>query len=88
MKRHFDTEELARSFALRLIIHLVGDIHQPLHCSNRVTDEYPLGDKGGNSFTLPYHFGTSDLHGVWDALIYEYHAAIKLVIISMCLLLL
>jgi hypothetical protein len=79
MKVRFDTLDEARSFALRLIIHLVGDIHQPLHCSNRVTKESPTGDKGGNDFHLPSHYGNSDLHAVWDTLIYEYHAAVKLV---------
>ena len=28
-------EIVARSYALRLLIHYVGDIHQPLHCSSR-----------------------------------------------------
>lgn len=78
MNKRFDTELEAKSFALRLIIHFVGDIHQPFHCANRVNDDFPEGDKGGNLFTLPYHFGTSDLHGVWDALIYEYHATVNL----------
>lgn len=36
------------------IVHLVGDVHQPLHCSGRITDD-PVerdGDKGGNEFCL------------------------------------
>ena len=33
VKNYFPDEEDARSFALRLIIHYAGDIHQPLHAS-------------------------------------------------------
>jgi hypothetical protein len=36
--------------ALRFVIHFVGDIHQPLHCSTRVTRALPEGDRGGNDF--------------------------------------
>jgi S1/P1 Nuclease len=38
----------ARAQALRLIIHLVGDIHQPLHCATRVDRVHRTGDVGGN----------------------------------------
>ena len=72
-------EQAAKSLCLRLLIHYIGDIHQPLHCSSRVDKNYPKGDKGGNMFTLPYHYGASDLHAVWDSLIYEYHKSISLV---------
>jgi hypothetical protein len=42
------TNQSARAQALRLIIHLVGDIHQPLHCVTRVSSALPGGDQGGN----------------------------------------
>jgi hypothetical protein len=54
------------------IVHLVGDVHQPLHCSGRITDD-PVerdGDKGGNEFCLQP--GCRDntrllnLHSFWD----------------------
>lgn len=38
-----------RSFALRLIIHYVGDIHQPLHAVSEVDHRFPTGDMGGNA---------------------------------------
>lgn len=47
------TEENGRSMAMRFLIHYVGDLHQPLHCSSRVNGDYPKGDRGGNSFKLP-----------------------------------
>ncbi|HEU4558748.1 MAG TPA: S1/P1 nuclease [Longimicrobium sp.] len=52
--------------ALAWVLHLVGDIHQPLHNSARVTplDRLPDGDRGGNSFRLQ---GSLDnLHSFWD----------------------
>ena len=62
----------ARSFALRLIIHYVGDIHQPLHATTLVDDEYPNGDAGGNFEHIPNICGASNLHAVWDSLTYLY----------------
>lgn len=43
---------LSDSFHLRLLIHYVGDVHQPLHASSRYTKKYPEGDEGGNLFYL------------------------------------
>jgi hypothetical protein len=42
-----------RAAYLSWLIHLVGDIHQPLHCSTLVNDDYPApaGDKGGTAFS-------------------------------------
>lgn len=41
-----------KSFMLVFLIHLVGDIHQPLHNTSRVSKEHPKGDKGGNEFKI------------------------------------
>jgi hypothetical protein len=62
----------AQARALRLIIHFVGDIHQPLHDVTRVTHARPGGDLGGNSFIIKrlQPDGTlkdSNLHSYWDA---------------------
>lgn len=65
-------EDEAKSFALRLIIHYVGDIHQPLHASSRVDSKYPKGDAGGNFFKVPSKDGVKNLHAVWDAGVYQY----------------
>ena len=65
----------ARRDALKFLVHLVGDIHQPMHASNRP-------DKGGNDFQISLRtdlepeayarnryvngvMGTN-LHSVWD----------------------
>src|SRR5687768_319115 len=42
------TDENAQAQALRFVIHFVGDIHQPLHCTARLSAAHPDGDQGGN----------------------------------------
>jgi len=60
------------STALRLLIHYVGDVHQPLHASTRVNKQYPKGDRGGNDFKIKTHLGVKELHAVWDDVFWEY----------------
>lgn len=74
IKKYFPDESQARSFALRLIIHYVGDIHQPLHATAMIDSTYPTGDRGGNSESLPSISGAGNLHAVWDSLMYVYTA--------------
>lgn len=55
--------------ALKFLVHLVGDEHQPLHCAER------NGDKGGNGrlvFFLDRPRATN-LHSVWDSAILLEH---------------
>jgi hypothetical protein len=56
----------ARSLALAWVLHLVGDAHQPLHNSARITAQDPNGDRGGNLFLLGGLYPRSNLHGYWD----------------------
>jgi hypothetical protein len=63
-----------RATAFAWILHLAGDIHQPLHTSARVTTESDerRGDQGGNLFTLaPASTGNPPLplHSYWDGII-------------------
>ena len=51
-----DAERLA---ALKWVIHLVGDVHQPLHAGL-------ANDKGGNLFQVRAFGRGSNLHAVWD----------------------
>ena len=48
--------------ALKFLAHLVGDLHQPLHCCERDHD------RGGNGRLVfwPGRAGAVSLHGVWD----------------------
>ncbi|MCP5330610.1 MAG: S1/P1 nuclease [Pseudomonadales bacterium] len=53
----------ARALALCWLLHLVGDVHQPLHTGALVsTSLFPTGDRGGNG--IPTRFGS--LHATWD----------------------
>jgi hypothetical protein len=45
---------------LKILIHLVGDIHQPLHVGDR-------DDRGGNNVRLTWFSDQSNLHRVWDS---------------------
>jgi hypothetical protein len=60
-----------RAVQLAWILHLVGDIHQPLHASARITPEHAEGDRGGNLF--PVEGVTSNLHGWWDTALSRNH---------------
>lgn len=45
--------------ALKFAIHLIGDLHQPLHVGNGT-------DRGGNNVKLQWFGEPSNLHRVWD----------------------
>jgi S1/P1 Nuclease len=45
--------------ALKFLVHLVGDINQPLHCADD-------GDRGGNAVHLDFMGRSTNLHVVWD----------------------
>jgi hypothetical protein len=53
-----------KSYDLSWLLHLVGDIHQPLHCAARVTSGNPDGDAGGNFVKLKGK--PNNLHSIWD----------------------
>lgn len=48
-----------RLVALKWVIHLVGDVHQPLHAGMK-------GDKGGNLFQVQAFGRGMNLHSLWD----------------------
>lgn len=62
-----------KAIAIAWLLHLVGDIHQPLHTSARVTDTEPKGDQGGNLVILsPPGTARADqlnLHWFWDSIV-------------------
>jgi hypothetical protein len=55
-----------RAIQLAWLLHLVGDVHQPLHTVARFTKTLPKGDRGGNGV---YVIGSSNLHSYWDGLL-------------------
>jgi hypothetical protein len=56
-----------RAYDLAWLIHLVGDLHQPLHATSRASRRHPGGDRGGNAFLL--RGDDRNLHRFWDGLI-------------------
>src|SRR6185295_15628868 len=62
------TSKEDRATTLAWIMHLVGDIHQPLHTSARVTATEPNGDQGGNLCKLADSSKFS-LHSLWDGIV-------------------
>ncbi len=47
-------------FYLKLLVHLIGDLHQPLHIGRGE-------DKGGNDIQVRWHNKGTNLHRVWDS---------------------
>jgi hypothetical protein len=61
-KESRDKEKI--NLALRILFHLIGDIHQPLHCGY-------ADDKGGNTIDVIFNTKKTNLHKVWDSDIIE-----------------
>ena len=49
-----------KQLALRFIVHLVGDLHQPLHVGK-------CCDKGGNDVKVTFFGKPTNLHALWDS---------------------
>ncbi len=58
LKDHSLSKE-KRQVALRFLIHLVGDLHQPLHVGREE-------DQGGNKINVTWFDKPTNLHAVWD----------------------
>ena len=55
-----------KCFLLRFLLHTVADIHQPLHCVQLYSPQFPKGDLAGHKFLIsgmPYR----NLHLLWDS---------------------
>ncbi len=55
-----------KGIALRVLIHVVGDLHQPLHAATKISTTLPTGDRGGNLVILPHNPVAKNLHAYWD----------------------
>lgn len=44
--------DLQKALMLRMLIHFVGDVHQPLHATERYSPDHPDGELGGNLFRV------------------------------------
>jgi hypothetical protein len=54
-----------KSFHLKMLVHFVGDLHQPMHIGQKE-------DKGGNSVKVQWFGKGTNLHAVWDTKMIEY----------------
>ncbi|WP_026778138.1 S1/P1 nuclease [Polaribacter sp. Hel_I_88] len=54
-----NSSEEDKVFHLKMLVHLVGDLHQPMHIGRRE-------DKGGNDVQVQWFGNGSNLHRVWD----------------------
>lgn len=52
-------DDRRRREALAFVLHLVGDLHQPLHVGRSE-------DRGGNAITVKFAGGETNLHRLWD----------------------
>jgi len=49
-----------KQIALKFLIHLIGDLHQPMHVGNGI-------DRGGNDIKLKWFNSPTNLHRIWDS---------------------
>jgi hypothetical protein len=61
----YEVDEERRLKALKYLVHLVADVHQPLHAGY-------LDDKGGNKYQLQAFMRGSNLHALWDSGLIRY----------------
>lgn len=54
------TPRAEKQLALRFMVHIIGDVHQPLHVGNGT-------DHGGNDVKLTFFNAPTNLHAVWDS---------------------
>jgi len=55
-----ETSLKQRQLALRFIVHVIGDLHQPLHVGNGT-------DQGGNAVRISFFGELTNLHAIWDS---------------------
>jgi len=69
-----ESPELKR-FALRFLLHIIGDLQQPLHSGY-------AGDRGGNTIAVSWFGKPGNLHSLWDTLLLEHQYPDEAVLVS------
>ena len=54
------SSEEDKAFHLKLLVHFIGDLHQPMHIGQKE-------DKGGNTIQVEWFGKGTNLHSVWDS---------------------
>ena len=69
MVNEFKTNRLlsaeTKQLYVRLLIHIIGDIHQPMHLGRP-------DDRGGNAVKVKWFSDESNLHSVWDSKLIDF----------------
>ena len=60
-----DLSKTNKLLYLRMLIHIVEDVHQPLHVGHRE-------DKGGNDIKVTWFSNQTNLHSVWDSQLIDF----------------
>ena len=60
-----DNSDTERSIALKLLVHFIADMHQPMHCGRP-------NDRGGNDVKVKWFGSSTNLHHVWDSDLINY----------------
>lgn len=61
-----DVSAAEKGLQLRILMHVVADIHQPMHAISLFSHRFLHGDRGGNSYTLGSNRVAKNLHAYWD----------------------
>jgi hypothetical protein len=62
-----DVSVQEKAIALAWLVHLLGDIHQPLHTVNGYSAQLPDGDRGGGLLEVRLGQALTNLHVFWDS---------------------
>jgi hypothetical protein len=60
-----DISKPNRLLYLRMLIHIVEDVHQPMHVAH-------ADDKGGNDFKVTWFNNATNLHSIWDSQLIDF----------------
>jgi hypothetical protein len=62
-------DQVDRAVQITWLFHLLGDIHQPLHCITLFNSDFPNGDRGGTRAYVKNGGRVVQLHAFWDGLL-------------------
>ena len=72
-----DAKDEDRAVSLCWLLHLIGDVHQPLHGTALYSRDYKNGDQGGNLIALAIDNKAWRLHWYWDSILDEDAPAVE-----------
>ena len=70
-RRNHDNDWI-HAYATANLVHFFGDIHQPLHATDRFNKAFPDGDRGGNLIHVNWGGKAWPLHFIWDSVCAQY----------------